>query len=183
MSFVFVKRFGPFTDDIEGISLRVLNQTGTQSEDLQTTADVMFWLCVIICLLMGIFSTFGNGLVIYISSRHEDFGGFRGVNWVVRNLAISDCLFGCIGCPLTIVFWCWGKKITVRYCSCFIFYSLNFSLWTTTVLKFILFKANLGQQMKWVPTAKNGKWQSCGLFTSLFNVVAAILFSWLYFSD
>merc|ERR1712223_674821 len=43
------------------------------------------------------------------SYKKEDFGGFRHVNSVVKNLALSDCLFGLIGCPLTIVFWYWGE--------------------------------------------------------------------------
>ena len=83
-------------------------------EALENTSLAVFWLSVVLCLLMGIVSALGNGLVIYISSTKDDFGEFRGVNRVVTNLATSDFLFGLIGCPLTIVFWWWGKKILNR---------------------------------------------------------------------
>ena len=60
---------------------------------------------------MGMMSTFGNGLVVYVCNKKSDFGGFRQVNWVVKNLAFSDMLFGLLGSPLTIVFWAWGTVI------------------------------------------------------------------------
>ena len=71
----------------------------------------MFWCSVVICVLIGIFSSLGNGLVLYISNKNVDFGGFQEVNLVVKNLATSDFLFGVLGCPLTIVWWYWGKLI------------------------------------------------------------------------
>ena len=71
----------------------------------------VFWFSVALCLLLGMLSTFGNGLVIYISNKKSSFGGFREVNWVVKNLAFSDFVFGFVGCPLTIVFWYWGKEM------------------------------------------------------------------------
>ena len=58
-------------------------------------------------------SILGNGLVLYISNKNVDFGGFQEVNWVVKNLAASDFLFGVIGCPLTIVWWYWGKYLSL----------------------------------------------------------------------
>ena len=85
------------------------NVTESSSDVVNTLSWTVFWLSVVICLLMGMLSTFGNGLVIYISNKKEDLGGFREINWVVKNLAISDFLFGVVGCPLTIVFWCWGR--------------------------------------------------------------------------
>ena len=77
-------------------------------KSLQSIEEGVFWFSVVACLLMGILSTFGNGMVLYISNKKEDFGGFREINWVVKNLASSDLLFGLVGCPLTIVFWYWG---------------------------------------------------------------------------
>ena len=59
-------------------------------------------------------SILGNGLVLYISNKNVDFGGFQEVNWVVKNLAASDFLFGIIGCPLTIVWWYWGKYSSIK---------------------------------------------------------------------
>ena len=82
------------------------NETFSPADVEETT----FWVSVALCLLMGIVSALGNGLVLYVASKKDDFGGFCQINWVVKNLALSDLLFGIIGCPLTIVFWYWGKK-------------------------------------------------------------------------
>ena len=93
----------------------LISNSSRASDAEATTASVVFWLCVSICIVLGIISSLGNGLVVYVSYKKEDFGGFRHVNSVVKNLALSDCLFGLIGCPLTIVFWYWGKTFDC-YC-------------------------------------------------------------------
>ena len=77
---------------------------------LETASLVFFWISVTLCFLMGMLSSFGNGLVLYVSNKKDDFGGYSQVNWVVKNLALSDMLFGLIGCPLTIVLWTWSKS-------------------------------------------------------------------------
>ena len=77
---------------------------------LETAPLVFFWISVTLCFLMGMLSSFGNGLVLYVSNKKDDFGGYSQVNWVVKNLALSDMLFGLIGCPLTIVLWTWSKS-------------------------------------------------------------------------
>ena len=80
---------------------------------LKSLEYVVFCISVILCVLMGMLSTFGNGLVMYISHKRAHFrvGNFKDVTMVVKNLVVSDFLFGLIGSPLTIVFWYWGKKI------------------------------------------------------------------------
>ena len=98
-------------DTIDSCVQKFLNGTSQITNAEKVTANVVFWLCVSICIVIGILSSFGNGLVVYVSYKKEDFGGFRHVNSVVKNLAFSDCLFGLIGCPLTIVFWYWGKSL------------------------------------------------------------------------
>ena len=80
------------------------------SESLIATSLAFYWISVVFCFFMGLISSFGNGLVLYISNKKDDFGGYCQVNWVVKNLAFSDMLFGLVGCPLTILFWTWGKK-------------------------------------------------------------------------
>ena len=77
---------------------------------LETAKLTFFWISVTLCFLMGMLSSFGNGLVLYVSNKKDDFGGYSQVNWVVKNLALSDMLFGLIGCPLTIVLWTWSKS-------------------------------------------------------------------------
>ena len=69
-----------------------------------------FYVSVTICVLMGIVSVSGNGLVVYIS-RKKDSGKFQYVNEAVKHLALSDFLYGVIGIPCTIIFWLWGKCI------------------------------------------------------------------------
>jgi len=102
------------TNDSLTACIQTLSNAGTEkpSDAEIVTAAVVFWICVVICVVMGMISAFGNGLVVYVSYKKEDFGGFRHVNSVVKNLAFSDCLFGLIGCPLTILFWYWG---TISY--------------------------------------------------------------------
>ena len=120
MSYVFVTRLGdPFRNFEERIISRkndFLNSTTLydssdtlNDDELNKVGDAVFYVSAVLIALMGIFCTIGNGLVLYISNKNQDFGGFQEVNWVVKNLAISDFLFGVFGCPLTIVWWHWGK--------------------------------------------------------------------------
>ena len=82
-----------------------------ESASFETVGLILFWISVVLCFLMGMLSSFGNGLVFYLCNMKNDFGGYREVNWVVKNLAFSDMMFGLLGAPLTIVYWTWGKLI------------------------------------------------------------------------
>ena len=95
------------------MSNNTFNETTAQHDFEETT----LWVCVALCLMMGIVSAFGNGLVLYVSNKKDDHGGFCQINWVVKNLALSDFLYGIIGSPLTIVFWYWGKKTRFKLCN------------------------------------------------------------------
>ena len=86
------------------------NHSNNETFSAADVEETTFWVSVALCLLMGIVSALGNGLVLHVASKKDDLGGFCQINWVVKNLALSDLLFGIIGCPLTIVFWYWGKK-------------------------------------------------------------------------
>ena len=70
---------------------------------------VIFLVNMVICVLMGIGTVLGNLIVIVTVTRKKSSGIFRYVNEVVRNLAITDALFGLVGVPLTMVYWYWGK--------------------------------------------------------------------------
>ena len=85
-------------------------------EELNKIGNGVFYFSVVLIALMGLFCTLGNGLVLYISNKNQDFGGFREINSVVKQLAMSDFLFGVLGCPLTIVWWYWGKKYCISLC-------------------------------------------------------------------
>ena len=124
MSYVFVTRWGDPFRNVEGKLMsrtnKFLNSTtlydtsDTLDDELNKVGDAVFYVSAVLIALMGIFCTIGNGLVLYISNRNHDFGGFQEVNWVVKNLAMSDFLFGVFGCPLTIVWWHWGKKYRIQ---------------------------------------------------------------------
>ena len=76
---------------------------------------VIFLVNMVICVLMGIGTIFGNLIVIVTITRKKSSGIFRYVNEVVRNLAITDALFGLVGVPLTMVYWYWGKLKVANY--------------------------------------------------------------------
>ena len=84
--------------------------TPEEFEEVNKIGNGVFYFSAVLIVLMGLFCTVGNGLVLYISNKNKDFGGFREINSVVKQLALSDFLFGLVGCPLTIVWWYWGKK-------------------------------------------------------------------------
>ena len=80
-----------------------------EDTSLDRLKDAVFWISVVLICLMGLISAFGNGIVLYISNKESDFGGFQQVNSVVKHLAFSDLCFGAIGCPLYIVYQVWSK--------------------------------------------------------------------------
>ena len=82
--------------------------TNITSNDIPASY-VIFLVNMVICVLMGIGTVLGNLIVIVTVTRKKSSGIFRYVNEVVRNLAITDALFGLVGVPLTMVYWYWGK--------------------------------------------------------------------------
>ena len=113
---MFMTRIGGPFHNVEEQSLSSRNNLGDESSEdsdlqkLNEIGNIVFYISAALIGLMGVFCTLGNGLVLYISNKNKDFGGFREINSVVKNMALSDFLFGVIGCPLTIVWWYWGKK-------------------------------------------------------------------------
>ena len=93
---------------------KAMNQvldSSSEAASFEFASLILFWISAVLCFVMGMLSSFGNGLVFYLCNKKNDFGGYREVNWVVKNLALSDMLFGLVGSPLTIVYWTWGKII------------------------------------------------------------------------
>ena len=118
---MFMTRIGGPFHYVEEQSLSSRNSLGDDSsaeselQKLNEIGNIVFYVSAVLIGLMGVFCTLGNGLVLYISNKNKDFGGFREINSVVKNMALSDFLFGVIGCPLTIVWWYWGKKFRNFY--------------------------------------------------------------------
>ena len=79
------------------------------------TGWIVFWCTATLCMIAGVISILGNGLVLYVSFLNKDIGRFRYVNLVVKNLALCDFLFGLVGTPLTTLFWYWGKNINIIF--------------------------------------------------------------------
>ena len=90
-------------------SLNKTNITTNITNNDIPTSYVIFLVNMVICVLMGIGTILGNLIVIITITRKKSSGIFRYVNEVVRNLAITDALFGLVGVPLTMVYWYWGK--------------------------------------------------------------------------
>ena len=89
----------------------ILNITESSVTSNNNVANsIVFYLSVVLSVIAGIISIFGNGLVLYASTTKRDRGRFLYVNLVVKNLALSDFLFGLIGMPCAILYWYWGKK-------------------------------------------------------------------------
>ena len=82
-------------------------------DEFEKEIDATFYVAVVACSLMGLVSSLGNGLVMYISVMKNDQGRFRYVNMVVKNLALTDFLYGVIGVPMNILFWYWGKTFMI----------------------------------------------------------------------
>ena len=102
--------------------IKMLNSTLTQNGtdhisrgEIEGVTDdaswIAFWFCVVLTSIAGIISVVGNGLVLYVSKMKNNTGRFKHVNFVVRNLALSDFLFGLVGTPCGILYWYWGKKL------------------------------------------------------------------------
>ena len=62
--------------------------------------EVWFWLLAAFLMLVVAMGTVLNSLVIHFTNQRSLEGTFRHLNTVVRNLAVSDLLYGLLACPL-----------------------------------------------------------------------------------
>ena len=62
--------------------------------------EVWFWVVAAVFMLIVATGTVLNSLVIHFTSQRSLEGTFRHLNTVVRNLAVSDLLYGLVACPL-----------------------------------------------------------------------------------
>ena len=100
--------------------------TNITSNDIPASY-VIFLVNMVICVLMGIGTVLGNLIVIVTVTRKKSSGIFRYVNEVVRNLAITDALFGLVGVPLTMVYWYWGKLQVSNHRSIKYYFNITYS--------------------------------------------------------
>ena len=95
---------------IEKEGIKIMNSTSSESFD-ERASWIAFWFSAVICAITAVVSIFGNGMVIYVASSKDDLSRFKYMNWAVKNLAISDLMYGIIAVPLTIVHMWWGKQV------------------------------------------------------------------------
>ena len=62
--------------------------------------EVWFWVVAAAFMLIVVTGTVLNSLVIHFTNQRSLEGTFRYLNTVVRNLAVSDLLYGLLACPL-----------------------------------------------------------------------------------
>ena len=72
-------------------------------------SGVSLWLPNVLYAIIGIIGITGNGFVIYYAHKSRDTGLFRHLNKVVRNLAITDFLYGLCAIPAEITMSIWSK--------------------------------------------------------------------------
>ena len=60
----------------------------------------VFWCVSCVFLCVAVVNIFGNGLVIYAACGNRNTGRLRYLDDVIKSLAVSDMLFGILGCPL-----------------------------------------------------------------------------------
>ena len=70
------------------------------------TSWIVFWCSAATCMIAAVISILGNGLVLYVSILNKDIGRFRYVNFVVKNLALCDFLFGLVRMHYIVSFYC-----------------------------------------------------------------------------
>ena len=83
---------------------------GQEDSQVPLQFEVRFWLGITICTLIIAIGTVLNALVIYFATQTKLTGAFRNLNTVVKHLAISDLLYGLVGCPFLLVNFRMGKN-------------------------------------------------------------------------
>ena len=80
------------------------NQTIAEScVEIDLQYDVWFGIAVATCTLIVIIGTILNTSVIYFANKTSLTGKLRHLNKVVIHLAVSDLLYGLLGCPSLLV--------------------------------------------------------------------------------
>ena len=74
----------------------------------------LFWVLISIAILLALVGVVGNALVIYAATKKNPFRGvFHYLNHVVISLAVTDFCLLLFGTPCDIVYWYWGKNLTL----------------------------------------------------------------------
>ena len=84
-------------------------QNNQQEFQINQINEVLFWTAAAVSTLMTILGTIANCLVIYFSIQEPWTGTLRHLNKAVKHLAVSNLLYGLLGCPMSLAYWKMGK--------------------------------------------------------------------------
>ena len=84
-----------------------------QQSQINQINEALFWTAAAVCTLIALFGIIANGLVIYFAKHDLQMiysRTLRHINTVVKHLAVSNLLYGLVGCPLLLAYWKEGKN-------------------------------------------------------------------------
>ena len=84
-------------------------QTHQGESQLTEIQEVLFWITTVVSALIIVPGVLANILVLYYAKQEPSTGPLRHLNRVVKNLAVSDLLFGVLATPLSSYYWYMGK--------------------------------------------------------------------------
>ena len=67
---------------------------------------LLFVLMVSLYTFFGVLAALGNGLVLYFAYKGRDDSRLKYLGPLIKSLAATDFLFGLIGTPMLIVYYC-----------------------------------------------------------------------------
>ena len=92
-----------------------INMEETKQSSTYHGNIIVFWGIATIMLCIGFLAALANGMVLYITTFNRNQGPVKGLDMVIKSLAMADMLFGIVGIPCRI-FSSWFKgKIGIHF--------------------------------------------------------------------
>ena len=96
--------------------LLIHNYTQLNSKEIEEPSiyqgnRLIFWVFATTMICIGLIAVVANGSVLYISTSYKNNGPLKGLDSVIKSLAVADMLFGLIGIPCRLIgAWNIGSK-------------------------------------------------------------------------
>ena len=84
-------------------------QNHQQGSQLNEINEVMFWITTVVCAPIVILGAVANVLVLCYAKQEPLRRTLRHLNRVVKNLAVSDLLYGVLATPFALAYWHLGN--------------------------------------------------------------------------